>query len=425
MFLKRGGSMKLSFKFNPKLNKLQNDIINELSFHTTKLYNIANYDCLNLGFLSYKDMNTKYNHNWHKDFLHSHNYQHCLKVLEKNWKSYFNAIKDYKKNPSKYLGEPKQPKYKNLNDKKNEVIFTNLAIRFKNNLLMLSLSKTMQKEFGVKSLNFEVSDKLQSQIPFNKLQQIKIKWDNINKSWYLILIYEKEETVLDNSFNNIMSIDLGLNNLASMTFLNNTENYIINGKPVKSLNSYVNNRISYLQMVQMKSKKTSKTKDTKQIKNLRKYRENYINNYFHKVSRQIISLAYKHNVKTIVIGDISLIKQEMNYNKSFVQLPLQRLVELIKYKAKLIGMEVKVIKESYTSGCSSLDIEPIDKAHYNKSRRIKRGLFKSNKGLLINADINGSLNILRLYVKDTSIPELIKIAEVNGFVNNPIKLRVA
>lgn len=417
--------MKLSFKFNPKLNNLQNNIINELSFHTTKLYNIANYDCLNSGVMKYTEMNNKYNHNWHKDFLHSHNYQHCLKVLEKNWKSYFNAIKDYKKNPKKYLGCPRLPKYKNLNDKKNEVIFTNLAIRFKNNLLMLSLSKSMQKEFGVKSLNFEVSDKLQSLIPFDKLQQIKIKWDNINKSWYLILIYEKEEAKLDNSFNNLMSIDLGLNNLASITFLNDSDSYILNGRPIKSLNNFVNKRISYLQMVEMKSKKTSKIKDTKQIKKLRKYRENYINNYFHKVSREIINIAIKHSVKTIVIGDISLIKQEMNYNKSFVQLPLQRLLSLIQYKSELAGMEVKLIKESYTSGCSSLDIEPINKAHYNKNRRIYRGLFKSNTGLLINADINGSLNILRLYVKDSSIPELIISAKANGVVNSPIKLRVA
>lgn len=417
--------MKLSFKFNPKLNNLQKSIIEELSFHTTKLYNIANYDNLNVGVKSYKEMNNYYNNNWHKDFLHSHNYQHCLKVLEKNWKSYFNALKDYKKNPKKYLGCPKQPKYKNLNDRKNEIIFTNLAIRFRDGLLMLSLSKTMQKEFGVKSLNFEVSDKLQSLIPFEKLQQIKIKWDNINKSWYLILIYEKEIAKLDDSFNNIMSIDLGLNNLASITFLNDSDSYILNGKPVKSVNNFVNKRISYLQMVEMKSKKTSKIKDTKQIKKLRKYRENYINNYFHKVSKEIINIAIKHSVKTIVIGDISLIKQEMNYNSSFVQIPLQRLVGLLKYKAELVGMELKLQKESYTSGCSSLDIEPINKSHYKKNRRIKRGLFKSNKGLLINADINGSLNILRLYVKDKSIPELIKLAEAKGFVNNPIKLRVA
>ena len=416
--------MKLSFKFNLKLNKLQNDIINELSFHTTKLYNIANYDCLNFGVKKYTEMNDIYNHNWHKDFLHSHNYQHCLKVLEKNWKSYFNALKDYKKNPNKYLGCPRQPKYKNLNDKKNEVIFTNLAIRFKDNLLMLSLSKAMQKQFGVKSLNFEVSDKLQSQIAFDKLNQVKIKWDNINKSWYLILIYEKESAKLDTSFNNIMSIDLGLSNLATLTFLNDSESYIVNGKPLKNINRFVNNKISYLQKVQMKSKKTSKIKDTKQITKLRVYRNNYVYNYLHKASTLIVEKAINHKCNKIVIGDIKLIKQNMDYNHNFVQIPVQRLLKLIKYKAKLKGLKVVVVKENYTSGCSALDLEPITKKYYNKKRRIYRGLFNLNTGILITADVNGSLNILRKHDKK-SIPKLIQLAMDKGYVNNPTKLRVA
>ena len=113
----------------------------------------------------------------------------------------------------------------------------------------------------------------------------------------------------------------------------------------------------------------------------------------------------------------------MNYNHNFVQIPVQRIVELIKYKAELKGIEVAVIKESYTSGCSALDLEPITKKYYNKNRRVYRGLFKSNTGILINADVNGSLNILRKY--DNSIPELIKLAMGKGYVNNPIKLRVA
>lgn len=415
--------MKLAFKFKPNLSELQLNIINELSFHTTKLYNIVNYDCLTYGAQSYYDMNTKYSHNWHKDFLHSHSYQQLLKVLEQNWKSYFASLKDYKKNPNKYLGCPRQPKYKNLNDRKNEIIFTNLAIRFSNNSLMLSLSKCMQKQFGVKSLNFEVSDKLQSLIDFNSIQQIKIKWDNSIKEWYLIIIYTRLETKLDNSFNNIMAIDIGLSNLATLTFKDDSDSYIINGKPLKAINSFVNSKISYLQMVQMKSKKTSKIKDTKQITKLRKYRSNYVHNYLHKASSLIIDKAISHKCKTIVIGDIKLIKQEMDYNHNFVQIPVQRLVELIKYKAELKGIEVAVIKESYTSGCSALDLEPISKKYYNKNRRVYRGLFKSNTGILINADVNGSLNILRKY--DNSIPELIKLARGKGYVNNPIKLRVA
>lgn len=417
--------MKLSFKFKPVFNELQLNIINELSFHTTSLYNIANYDCVNIKPQSYFNMNKKYNNNWHKDFLHSHTYQHCLKVLEKNWKSYFSAIKDYKKNPSKYLGCPRQPKYKNNNDRKNEIIFTNLAIRFKDNTLMLSLSKVMQSTYGVKSLNFEVSDKLQSLIDFTSLQQIKIKWDSVAKEWYLIIIYNKQVQVLDSSYSNTMAIDLGLNNLATLTFSDNSESYIINGKPVKAVNSFVNKKISKLQSIEMKCKKTFKIKDTKAITNLRKYRTNYMNNYFHKASTEIINIALRYKCKTIVIGDIKGIKQNMDFNKIFVQVPIQHLVDLITYKAKIQGIEIIKKKESYTSGCSAIDSEEINKNNYNKERRIHRGLFKTNAGIFVNADVNGSLNILRLYVKNKCIPRLLQEARDNGYVSNPIMLRVA
>ncbi|TDX37106.1 IS605 OrfB family transposase, partial [Halanaerobium congolense] len=126
----------------------------------------------------------------------------------------------------------------------------------------------------------------------------------------------------------------------------------------------------------------------------------------------------------IVIGDIKNIKQSSKL-KSFVQIPIQRLVELIKYKAKLNGIKVVKINESYTSGCSALDLEKINKSNYNKSRRIKRGLFKTNQGLLINADQNGSLNILRKYLKNKCILRPIKQARDNGYVANPSRLRVS
>ncbi|KEI94126.1 transposase (plasmid) [Clostridium botulinum A2B7 92] len=417
--------MKLAFKFDPQLNSLQSSIIEELSYHTTRLYNIANYDNLQRCVKSYLQMNTMYNTNWHKDFLHSHNYQHCLRVLEKNWKSYFKAIIDYKKNPSKYLGYPRPPKYKNHNDRKNEAIFTKAGIRFKYNTLMLSLSKAMKVKYGVKSLNFEVSDKLQSLLNWNSLNQVKIKWDNSIKKWYLILIYEKEETLIPEDFSNIMAIDLGLNNLATITFLANEDSYIINGKPLKSVNSFVNKKIAYLQSIAMSMTGSAKHKDTKGITKLRRYRENYINNYLHKSSKQVIELALNYKVKTIVIGDIKGIKLNMNYAKTFVQVPIQRFKELIEYKARLLGIEVKYQKEAYSSGCSALDLESINKVSYNKNRRIYRGLFKSNTDIKINADVNGSLNILRLYVKDKCIPKLIKIVKDMGYVNSPVKQRIA
>ena len=206
------------------------------------------------------------------------------------------------------------------------------------------------------------------------LQQVKIIWDNSKKCWYLIIIYKVEEQSLTKNFHNIMAIDLGLDNLCAITFKDSKEQFLINGKPLKSKNSYYNKKIARLTSVAMKQTGSSKFKRTKRILNLQKKRNNYIKDYLHKVSRLVINLALKHKCHTIVIGDIKGIKQGSSI-KGFVQIPIQRLVEQIKYKAKLVGVEVKLQKEYYTSGVSAYDLEPITKQYYNKNRRIKRGLF--------------------------------------------------
>lgn len=419
--------MKLSFKYFPKLSNNQLEIIEELSYHTTKLYNIANYDCRETVFKPYVEMNKIYSNNYHKQFLHSHTYQQCLKILEQNWKSYFASIKDYKKNPSKYLGVPRQPKYKNTDNRKNEVVFTDFAIRYQEGILKLSLSKEMFNKFKVKSLDFDLR-KVNLPINLDKIKQIKIMWNNSSKQWCLNIIWEREEVNISNDYNNIMSIDLGLDNLATLTFKDNEYSYIIDGKHIKSKNSYYNKEIARLTSIGMKQCKNAKYfKRTKQLIKLQTKRNNFITDYIHKASKKIIDLAIINQCKSIIIGDFKEVKQE-NKAKSFVQIPQRQLVEKIKYKAELLGIEVIMQEESYTSGCSSLDLEVVSKKYYNKSRRIQRGLFKSNTGKLINADVNGSLNIMRKYFNKKEIectPKLIELVMDIGLLNNPIRLRVA
>ncbi|ADQ13918.1 RNA-guided endonuclease InsQ/TnpB family protein [Halanaerobium hydrogeniformans] len=417
--------MRLSFKFNPKLSHKQLVIINELAWHCSKLYNIVNYQIKNNKDVKavYTELETRYKNNWHNDYLHSHNRQQALKQLAQDWKSFFNSLKDYKKNPQKYKGQPGSPNFKHMNSNPCEIIFTNLAVRIKDNKLLLSLSKKIQSKYNVKSLNFELPEAVQSIIDLDAVQQIKIKQDRISKRWYLLIIYKTEE-IKENNNPNIMAVDLGLDNLATLTFKNNSECYIINGKTIKSKNSYFNKEIARLQSIRMRQLATSKIRDTKRIKYLRLKRRNYISNYLHKASCKIVDLAIENQVETIVIGDIKNIKQ-CSKLKSFVQIPIQRLKKLIEYKAKLKGIKVVEIDESYTSGCSSVDLEKINKSNYDKSRRITRGLFKTNEGLLINADQNGSFNILRKYHKDKCILRPIKEARDNGFVDNPSRLRVS
>ena len=413
--------MKLSFKFKPAINHKNLNIIRTLSYHTSKLYNIVNYS-INKGENKpvYTKLDEQFRNNWHCDFLHSHNRQHCLKLLAQNWKSYFKSLNDYKNNPSKYNGMPKPPKYKYLDSNPNEIIFTNYAIRIKNGNLLLSLSKKIKSMYKVDNLKFELSDKVQSFVNMDSIQQIKIKRGSVSNRWYLIVVYNKE--CKNNNGKNVMSIDPGLDNLAAITFKDSNKNYLINGKPLKSKNAYYNKEIAQLSSIRMKQIGSEKFKNTNRIKALRINRRNYIVDYLHKASRQIINIALDENVGTIVIGDIKNIKQNSTI-KSFVQIPVQRFVNMIEYKAKLEGINVVKINESYTSGCSAVDLEEINKSNYNKSRRVYRGLFKGKK-TSINSDINGSLNILRKYLKDKCIPELIHGARDNGVVNPPKRISV-
>ena len=173
----------------------------------------------------------------------------------------------------------------------------------------------------------------------------------------------------------------------------------------------------------MKMLGNKKYKNTKQIEKLYRKRNQYCNTYMHKASRMIVNYAIENECDRIIIGNIKGIKQEMKNNKRFVQMPIQGLVKKIEYKVKIEGKEVIIIEEKYTSGVSSIDKEEINKENYDKTRRIERGLFRTNTGKIINSDINGSLNILRKYVKSFS-PNL-EIAMDIGREQRPIKKRVA
>src|SRR6056297_837707 len=399
--------MKLSFKFKPDFSHKQLEIVKELSWHCSKLYNTVNYQIKNNEEVKpiYTKLENNFKDNWHTKYLHSHNRQQLLKQLAQDWKSFFNSIKDYKKSPKKYNGKPRPPKFKYLDRNPSEIIFTNLAVRVRKNSLLLSLSKEIKSEFQVDSLKFKLPSVVQSLINLDNLQQVRIKKENLSGDWYLIIIHkvaEKENA----SGDNVMAIDLGLDNLATITLKDYPEGYIIDGKVIKSENRYYNRKITRLQKIRMKQVGSKHFKDTKQIKSLRLKRKNFVADYLHKASKKIVELATENNVSTIVIGDIAEIKQNNKHNKHFVSIPIQRLKDLIEYKAKLEGIKVVFVNEAYTSGCSAIDEEKLNRANYDKSRRIKRGLFKTGNKI-INADVNGSLNIMRKYVKDGT-PKMVK-----------------
>ena len=172
---------------------------------------------------------------------------------------------------------------------------------------------------------------------------------------------------------------------------------LINGKPLKSINQYYNKKLANL-----KSKLRNEKKTSKRIKSLTNKRNNKVNDYLHKTSRLITNYLVSNNINTLVVGKNKEWKQDVNIgkknNQNFVQIPHSRLIDMLLYKCKLRGINVIITEESYTSKCSFLDDEGIKKHKVYKGNRIKRGLFKSSEGVLINADVNGSLNILKKVV---------------------------
>ena len=265
--------------------------------------------------------------------------------------------------------------------------------------------------------------------------QFKTKQKNISqfrivpKNNYIVLevVYEAsiKELLKDNK--RYMSIDLGIDNLASCSS-NVTNSFIINGKPVKSINQFYNKKKAKLQSeLEIKNKK----KTSKQIQNLTLKRNNKIKDYFHKASRYIVNQLVNQSINTLIIGKNDGWKQETNIgkknNQNFVNIPHQIFINQLKYKCKLEGINVIEQEESYTSKVSFLDNDYIptyqvdDELFKSSGKRIKRGLYKTFNCSIINADINGSLNIMRKYL-NVVCDEIISPAN-RGFVVNPVKIR--
>ena len=339
--------------------------------------------------------------------LKSQTSQQILKVVAKNWSSFFKTMADWKQHPNKYHGKPNPPRYK-PKDGHFLLIFTNQnsKIDTKKQLIL-----TMSKEFKTKYPNLKEPLKISipthhtRDINFESYQQVRIL--PRTKYFEIEIIYNASTTnsILDT--NSYLGIDLGLNNLITMVTNQNKTPVIISGKILKSINQDWNKNKA--QFISIKDKQQLK-RPTKRLTNLNINRNTAMIDYLHKTSCFIIAYCLHHQIGNICLGELKDIKDGIQLgkktNQNFVNLPLYRLKHMIKYKAELVGIQFHEINEAYTSKCSALDLEPIHKQKQYLGRRSKRGLFQSVK-YLINADVNGALNILRKVIG-------------NGFIKNRV-----
>ncbi len=300
-------------------------------------------------------------------------------MLSQNWKSFFTSIQDWSKNKDKYTGMPSLPQYKPKTTGRFNIYFTN------QNCSILDNCIKFPKCFGGYKLPTKVK---------NGLQQVRIVPKN--QVYIIEIVYSIKcvEERLDNG--KYISIDIGLDNFATIVSNTGMKPVIISGKGLKSENKYYNKLKAHYQSV---SKQMNKVNNTNKLDKITLKRNNKVENLIHKASRRVIDIALENDISVIVIGNNKDWKRESemgsNVNQSFVEIPHQRFIEMVEYKAQNNGIKVILTEESYTSGTSFIDNEMPTTENYNKSRRIKRGLFKSNKGTLINADVNAAYQILK------------------------------
>jgi len=368
-----------------------------LCFLSKNLYNLALYSVrqhyFETGkFLGKFELIKNFTKEKQKDFkkLTHRVAQQIIFQVEQDMRSFFALLK--LKQKGQYQGKVKLPKYKEKQGR-NVAIFEIMGISGK------ELKKGIIK-FGGMEINKKFVPLVKRTIKTkqSKVQQVRI----IPKNGYYTVevLYKVESKQKKEDNQKYLSIDLGINNLATLTS-NVTKPIIVNGKPVKSINQFYNKTKAKLSS-QLET--VNKTKSSKRTQSLSLKRNNKIKDYFHKTSRFIVNHAISNDLNTIIIGKNQGWKQDTNLgrvnNQKFVSIPFNNLIQMISYKAELQGIKVIVREESYTSQASFLDNDFIPKYGDKEikefsGKRIKRGLYQTKNGRLINADVNGSLNIMK------------------------------
>lgn len=379
--------------------------IDATSFLSKNLYNAANYAIRQRFFgtgkyTSYVDLARSMVSNPDFVALPRKVSQQVMMQLDRDWRSFFEAIKSYRNDASRFLGRPKLPDYKHKTAGRGVLTYTSQAI-----------SKTALDRGFIKPSGLDIQVRTR-QNPAD-ICQVRIV---PHKTHYTVeVIYEKQPQPAENLNPEWHAgLDIGLDNLAAIA--SNKPGFVpvvVNGRHLKSINQFFNKRKADLQSrlpVGVSSAKLDRLHDKRNRK---------IKHELHVASRHIVDHLVAKDIGNLVIGKNEKWKQSINLgrktNQNFVSIPHARFIDMLTYKAELVGIKVTVTEESYTSKCSFLDMEPLEHRDKYLGRRRFRGLFISASGRTIHADVQGSYNMIRKVVPDA-------FAEgIEGVVVHPVR----
>ena len=379
------------------------------------IYNVRQHYFKNKKYLSYNENYKilKNSENYKK--LNSNMAQQILKEVDESFKSFFALLKLAKN--GQYNGKIKLPNYLDKDG------FTTLVIgfvRLKDDMLIVPYSNSFRKTHK------EIAIKLPSVLKDKKIKEIRIIPKQHSRYFEIQYIYEVEEVQRELNKENVLGIDLGIDNLCTCV-TNTGASFIIDGRKLKSTNQYYNKINAKLQSIKDKQKIERTTLRQKRIT---RKRNNRINDYLSKAARTIVNYCLNNDIGKLVLGYNEDFQRNSNIgsinNQNFVNIPYGKLRDKLIYLCKLYGIEFKLQEESYTSKASFFDGDEIpiyDKENLQEyvfsGKRIKRGLYQTSTGKLINADCNGALNILR----KSKVVDL-SVLYNRGELNTPKRIRV-
>lgn len=381
----------------------QAKVLDDITHKAKNLYNYANYQMRQHFFITGK-MLTAYTlipqlrKENQVDFraLPSAVSAQVIIQLEKSWKAYFSSLKLFKKEPTKFKGRPRLPRYKEK-DGNFIVIYPQLTI--KNNIFVPIKQKNQQTNLKPMKLPPHLKD--------STIKQVRI----VPQSACFIVefIYEaeaKEQVITE--LDSWLSIDFGLSNF--ITALDNQGNspFIIKGGVIKSHNQFYNKTRARLKSI---AELSNHRKTTHQLQKIDRMRYTWMENFIHHTSSYIRDYCVEHRISQVIVGNNLFWKQNIQLgkrtNQNFVSIPYYNLTRKLRYKLNEVGIELIETDESYTSKIDHLAYEPMCHQKKYLGKRIKRGLFKSSTGTLLNADVNGCIGIARKVFGDAVIRQII------------------
>ena len=380
------------------------------------IYNIRQYYFNKKKYLSYNENYKMLKNSENYKKLNSNMAQQILKEADGSFKSFFGLLK-LAKNGQYNFKDIKLPKYL---AKDGFITLIIGFVRLKDDILIVPYSNLFKKTHQ------EVKIKVPPVLKNKKIKEIRIIPKQHSRYFEIQYTYEVEEVQRELNKENGLGIDLGIDNLCTCVS-NNGASFIIDGRKLKSINQYYNKINAKLQSIKDKQKIEHITLRQKRIA---RKRNNRIEDYLSKAARIIINYCLNNDIGKLVLGYNEDFQRNSNIgsinNQNFVNIPYGKLRDKLIYLCKLYGIEFKLQEESYTSKASFFDGDEIpiydkenQKEYIFSGKRIKRGLYQTSAGELINADCNGALNILR----KSKVVDL-SILYNRGELNTPKRIRV-